>query len=113
MRPKPFLFGQPSHHRASVDDDRPAPLEVFYVVQTTGDVIGSRRHRLCPPLYESAHQAQIELMKRQAAASGKETYSVWKAVTYVEPADWLYDIVVADGSIIRPKTATEGAAVAP
>lgn len=29
------------------------------------------------------------------------TYSIWKATTYVEPAEWLYDVVVADGSVIR------------
>jgi hypothetical protein len=26
---------------------------------------------------------------------------IWKATTYVEPAEWLYDVVVADGSVIR------------
>lgn len=113
MRPKASLVGQPARHGAGTDDYRPVPLEVFYVVQTTGDVIGSRRHRICPPLYESAHQAQVELMKLQAAASGDDTYSVWKAVTYVEPADWLYDIVVADGSVIRRRTAIEDAAIEP
>jgi len=106
MKPEPILLSQPARHGASPDDHQPVPLEVFYVVQTTGDVIGSRRHRICPPLYESAHQAQIELVNLQAAATGNGTYSVWKATTYVEPAEWLYDIVVADGSIIRRGTAT-------
>ena len=106
MRRKASLPGQLPRHASSTDRRVPVPLEVFYVVQTTGDVIGSRRHRICPPLYERAHQAQIELVNLQAAASGNGTYSVWKATTYVEPAEWLYDIVVADGSIIRRGTAT-------
>jgi hypothetical protein len=86
---------------ASSDGWPTAPLETFYVVQTTAGVIGKRHHRVCPPLYETRHQAQIELMHLQAASSGSGTYSIWKATTYVEPAEWLYDVVVTDGSVIR------------
>ncbi len=75
-------------------------------MQTTGGVIGTRRHRICPPLYESAHQALIELKRLQVTATGNDTYSVWKAVTYAEPAEWLYDIIAADGSVIRRATGT-------
>lgn len=83
-------------------DDRPSvPLEVFYVVQTSSGAIGKRRHRVCPPLYETRHQAQIDLIHLQAASSGRGTYSIWKATTYVEPAEWLYDVVMANGSVIR------------
>jgi hypothetical protein len=70
-------------------------------MQTTGGVIGRRHHRVCPPLYETPRQARVELLRLQAAASGSGTYSVWKAATYIEPAEWLYDVVTADGSIIH------------
>lgn len=101
MRCKTFLAGQPPRHAVSADDRLSVPLEVFYVVQTTGSVIGSRHHRVCPPLYETPHQAQIELMDLRAAACGSGTCSVWKATTYLEPAEWLYDVVIADGSMVR------------
>jgi len=81
--------------------DRPSvPLEVFYVVQTSSGAVGKRHHRVCPPLYETRHQAQVDLIHRQTASSGTGTYSIWKATTYVEPAEWLYDVVVANGSVI-------------
>ena len=38
----------------------------------------------------------------QTAEGCNCTYSVWKATTYVQPARWLYDVVGADGSLIRP-----------
>jgi hypothetical protein len=79
----------------------PAPLEVFYVVQTTAGLNGKRHRLVCPPLYEIRRQAQIDLMLFQTASSGSGTYSIWKATTYAEPAEWLYDVVVADGSVIR------------
>jgi hypothetical protein len=101
MRRKAVLSGQPPGHAASADDSQPVPLEVFYVVQTTGGVLGKRHHRICPPLYETQHQAQTELIHLRAAASGSGTFSVWKAATYIEPAEWLYDVVTADGSIIQ------------
>jgi hypothetical protein len=78
-----------------------APPEVFYVVQTTAGLIGKRQRLACPPLYETRRQAQIDLMLLQTASSGSGTYSIWKATTYAEPAEWLYDVVVADGSVIR------------
>jgi hypothetical protein len=83
-------------------DDRPSvPVDVFYVVQTTAGLIGRRHHRVCPPLYETRRQAQIELTLLQTTSSSSGTYSIWKATTYIEPAEWLYDVVVADGSVIR------------
>jgi len=101
MRRKASRPGQLPRHASSTDGRVPAPLEVFYVVQTTGDVIGRRHHRVCPPLYEARHQARIELMHLQAAGTGGGTFSIWKATTYVEPAEWLYDVVIADGSVVR------------
>jgi hypothetical protein len=52
-------------------------------------------------VYETQHEAQIELIHLQAASSGRGTCSIWKATTYVEPAEWLYDVVVANGAVIR------------
>jgi len=101
MSRKASLSGPLSRHASSTDGRVPAPLEVFYVVQTTGDAIGKRHHRVCPPLYETRHQARIELLHLQAAGTGDGTLSIWKATTYVEPAEWLYDVVVADGSVVR------------
>ena len=102
MRREASLPWQLPRNASSIDNHVPVPLEVFYVVQTTGAVIGRRHHRVCPPLYETRQQACIELMHLQAAAAaGGGTYSIWKATTYVEPAEWLYDVVVADGSIVR------------
>lgn len=86
---------------ASTDDCPTAPLEIFYVVRTTAGVIGKRHHRVCPPLYETRHQAQIELVHLQTDGPCGGTYSIWKATTYVEPAEWLYDVVVAEGTVIR------------
>jgi hypothetical protein len=92
---------QPPRQAAGADDSPPVPLEVFYVMQTTGEVIGRRQHRICPPLYETPDQAQVELLRLRVAASGSSSYSVWKAATYVDPAAWLYDVVTADGTTIR------------
>ena len=44
----------------------------------------------------------MKLIHLQTGSPGTGTYSIWKATTYVEPAEWLYDVVVADGSVIRP-----------
>jgi hypothetical protein len=94
-------LAQPPGRSAGTEDRLPAPLDVFYVVQTTAGVIGKRQHRVCPPLYETRRQAQVELMHLETTSSGSGTYSIWKATAYVEPAEWLYDVVVADGSVIR------------
>lgn len=102
MRRETPLPGGPLRPPVGTTGPPPAPLEVIYVVQTTAGVICKRQHRLCRPLYVKRHQAQIELMHIQnAAGSCDGTYSVWKATTHVEPAEWLYDVVVADGSLVR------------
>jgi hypothetical protein len=77
------------------------PLEVFYVVQSTG-VLGERDHRLRSDLYETQPQADVELAGLRHADSGG-TYSVWKSVTYIEPAEWLHRVVRSDGSLILPR----------
>jgi hypothetical protein len=90
---------------ANTNDRSSAPLDVFYVVQTTAGLIGERHHRVCPPLYETRRQAQVKLALLQEASFGSGTYSIWKATTHVEPAEWLYDVVMADGSVIRLRNA--------
>jgi hypothetical protein len=76
-------------------------VEVFYVVQSTG-LLGERHHRLRSDLYETRPQADVELAGlRQADSAG--TYSVWKSVTYIEPAEWLHRVVRSDGSLILPR----------
>ncbi len=97
------LSEQLPRQTASTDDGLPVPLEVFYVVRTTGGIVGKRHHRICPPLYETPRQAQTELIHLRAAACSSGTYSIWKSTAYIEPAEWLYDVVIADGSIIRAR----------
>jgi hypothetical protein len=53
-----------------------------------------------PPKHTRPHP-QVDLIHRQTASSGTGTYSIWKATTYVEPAEWPYDVLVANGSVIR------------
>ena len=77
------------------------PVEVFYVVQSTG-VLGERDHRLRSDLYETRPQAAVKLAGLRHADSGG-TYSVWKSVTYIEPAEWLHRVVRSDGSLILPR----------
>lgn len=101
MRREVFLSGQPPRHAAGADKGPHVPLEVFYVVRTTGGVVGKRHHRICPPLYETPHQAHMELIHLRGAAPTGGIYSVWKSTAYAEPAEWLYDVVIADGSIIH------------
>jgi hypothetical protein len=78
-----------------------SPIEVFYVVQSTG-VVGERNHRLRSELYETRPQAAAELVRlRHADAVG--SYSVWKSATYIEPAEWRYRVVRSDGTLILPR----------
>lgn len=77
------------------------PVEVFYIVQSTG-VLGERDHHLRSDLYETRPQADVELAGlRHADSCG--TYSVWKSVTYIEPAEWLHRVVRCDSSLILPR----------
>lgn len=86
---------QPSSSR-----DRPAaPLDVFYVVETTGQVSGERHYRVRSHLFETRLQAHIELTRLEVA-NANSALSIWKGMTYIEPADWSYDVVMADGTVI-------------
>lgn len=100
--------GHPRRHTTGTDDGLRIPLEVFCVVHTTGGAIGERHHRICPPLYETSRQAEVELLHLRTVGSSSGTYSVWKAATYIEPAEWRYDVVTADGSIIRATATRAG-----
>jgi hypothetical protein len=80
---------------------RPAPLDVYYVVETTAGVVGERHHLVSSSLYATSRQADIEL-ERLAAVNTATDYAVWKSSTYVEPARWAYDVVLADGTVLRP-----------
>jgi hypothetical protein len=79
----------------------PAPTEVFYVVQSTGE-LGERSHRLSSALYETRPQAETEL-DRLRATQPDGNYGVWKSATYIEPAEWLHRVVRSDGSLILPR----------
>src|SRR5579871_2359850 len=108
MRPDALPPGTSQHHVARTVNYLRAPVEVFCVVRTTDGAIGSRHHQVCPPLYETRRQAERALADLQATASSSDTYSIWTAATYVEPAKWLYDVVTADGAIIRTHGLAEG-----
>lgn len=85
--------------RASADDYRAAPLEVFYVVETTGQVEGERKHHVSSPLFETQPQASRTLAQLRAT-NPAAILSIWKGATYIEPAQWSYDVVMADGTVI-------------
>lgn len=88
-----------NERRPKAADDQAAPLTVFYVVETTGQVIGERHHRVCSHLFETSSQAHTELARLEPAnASG--AFSIWKGTTYIEPAEWLDDVIMADGTVI-------------
>lgn len=85
----------PSHSQ----DQQAAPLTVFYVVETTGHVSGERHHRVCSHMFETRLQAHTELTRLELGnASG--SFSIWKGTTYIEPAEWLYDVIMADNTVI-------------
>jgi len=77
-----------------------APLDVFYVVETTGQVSGERYHRVRSLLFETRLQANKERLHLQMT-NARGAFSVWKGTTYIEPAEWSYDVVMADGTVIR------------
>ena len=76
-----------------------APCEVFYVVETSGSAT-KREHQTCSVLYETRPQAEAQRV-RLAAANPDKIYNVWKHTTHIEPAVWLSDVVMADGSVLQ------------
>lgn len=75
------------------------PADVFYVVQSTG-APGRREHRLASVLYEMRPHAHTELARLSAAHPGD--YAVWKSATYIEPPQWGYAVMRADGTVVPP-----------
>lgn len=82
-----------------VSGSLPTPAEVFYVVQSTGEP-GRREHHVASVLYETRAQAHTELARLSAAHPGD--YSIWKSTTYVEPPQWGYVVMRADGTVVPP-----------
>jgi hypothetical protein len=82
---------------ASLPASCAAPAEVFYVVQSTG-ARGRRDHRLASVLYETRAHAHTELARLSAAHPGD--YAVWKSATYIEPPQWGYAVMRADGTVV-------------
>ncbi len=82
-----------------------APTDVYYVVETVGKIAGERQHHVSSSLYETPHQARAELTRLVAENTGT-AYSVWKASTYIEPARWAYNVVLKDGTVLRPTRST-------
>ena len=76
-----------------------APADVFYVVQSTG-TLGRREHRLASVLYETRPLAQAELVRLTAVHPGD--YAIWKSTTYIEPPQWGYAVIRADGAVVPP-----------
>jgi len=75
-----------------------APADVFYVVQSMG-LIGEQQHSVSSVLYETRIQAEAELTRLRAGKADL-SYSIWRSTSYVEPHQWLYPVVLADGSIV-------------
>jgi hypothetical protein len=82
-----------------------APADVYYVVETSRGISGTREHRVASPLYETMNMARAKLT-RLVAKSDEKAYSVWKGSTYIEPARWAHDVVLEDGSVLRGELVT-------
>jgi hypothetical protein len=54
-------------------------------------------------LYETRWQADAELARLRAAKT-KGVLSVWMRTAQEEPAQWLSDVVMADGTVIHAPT---------
>ena len=94
-----------SERQPHPQDHQAAPLDVFYVVETTGQVSGERRHSMASHFFETSFQAHAEL-RRLELANASGTFSIWKGSTYIEPAEWLYDVIMADSTVIPARRGT-------
>lgn len=78
---------------------RIAPADVYYVVQSSGTA-RRRDHEVISPLYETRGQADAEVTRLRSGKT-KGVLSVWMRTAQEEPAQWLCDVVMADGSVIH------------
>jgi hypothetical protein len=90
-----------SDHSMSFNSSAATPVDVFYVVHNA-NVCDERAHFLRSDLYETQPQAEAELARLRQANAGN-SYSLWKSVTYIEPAEWLHRAVRSDGTLILPR----------
>jgi hypothetical protein len=101
MKGNTAASGRDSERSMAFTHTTAPPVEVFYVVQSSG-VGGERSHCLRSALYETRQQAETELARlRNEDAGGR--YAIWKSATYIEPAEWLHRVVRSDGTFILPR----------
>lgn len=74
------------------------PVDVYFVVQSCGKP-GKKDHKVISPLFETRTQAHAELTRLRTDRKDK-VLTVWKHTTQVEPAEWLSDVIMADGTVI-------------
>jgi hypothetical protein len=74
------------------------PVDVYFVVQSRGKP-GKNDHKVISPLFETRVQAHAELTRLRPERKDK-VLTVWKHTTQVQPAQWLADVIMADGSVI-------------
>jgi hypothetical protein len=102
MKHETLESGGPADHSAAFSaSEAPPPVDVFYVVQSTG-VLGERNHCLRSELYETRSQAHMELVRLRSTNSSA-SYDVWKSTTYIEPAEWLHRVVRSDSTLVLPR----------
>ena len=77
-----------------------APADMYYVVQSSG-VVGRRDHSVISPLYETRWQADAELARLRSGKT-RGLLSVWMRTA--EPPQWLTDVLMTDGTVIRAPT---------
>ena len=78
---------------------RAAPLDVYYVVKSSGTV-GRRDHQVVSPLYETRWQADNERIRLRAERK-TGVLSVWMRSSPSEPPEWLSDVILSDGTVVR------------
>jgi hypothetical protein len=87
------------HKALAAQSAKPAtPVDVYFVVQSSGSV-GKKHQQMISPLYETREQAQVELSRLRNAKKGT-LLTIAMHTTHVEPAQWLSDVIMADGTVI-------------
>jgi hypothetical protein len=78
---------------------RTAPNEVYFVVRSSG-IVGRRDHEVISPLYETRWQAAKELARLRSGMK-RGVLSVHARSSAGQPPEWLSDVVLSDGTIVR------------